>query len=120
MGRGIFGIDFGSTSFVLLNNQIDNYTGSYFRLHERTFQYIDPDHIAQLYLDSKMNPSLKFNFQSYDTKNKIEYSGDGLKMAFNTSQQNFSKIPGSPIAYWVSSKLLSAFQDGPMTTMHIL
>ena len=112
MGRGIFGIDFGSTSFVLLNNQIDNYTGSYFRLHERTFQYIDPDHIAQLYLDSKMNPSLKFNFQSYDTKNKIEYSGDGLKMAFNTSQQNFSKIPGSPIAYWVSSKLLSAFQDG--------
>lgn len=112
MGRGIFGIDFGSTSFVLLNNQIDNFTGSYFRLHERTFQYIDPDHIAQLYLDSKMNPSLKFNFQSYDTKNKIEYSDDGLKLAFNTSQQNFSKIPGSPIAYWVSSKLLSAFQDG--------
>ena len=111
MGRGIFGIDFGSTSFVLLNNQID-YSGRYFRLHERTFQYIDPDHIAQLYLDSKLNPSLKFNFQSYDTKNEIEYSNDGLQLAFNASQQSFIKIPGSPIAYWVSSKLLSAFQDG--------
>lgn len=112
MGRGIFGIDFGSTSFVLLNNQIDNYSGRYFRLHERTFQYIDPDHIAQLYLDSKLNPSLKFNFQSYDTKNEIEYSNDGLQLAFNASQQSFIKIPGSPIAYWISSKLLSAFQDG--------
>ena len=112
MGRGIFGIDFGSTSFVLLNNQIDNYSGRYFRLHERTFQYIDPDHIAQLYLDSKLNPSLKFNFQSYDTKNEIEYSNDGLQLAFNASQQNFIKIPGSPIAYWISSKLLSAFQVG--------
>lgn len=112
MGRGIFGIDFGSTSFVLLNNQIDNYSGRYFRLHERTFQYIDPDHIAQLYLDSKLNPSLKFNFQSYDTKNEIEYSNDGLQLAFNASQQSFIKIPGSPIAYWISSKLLSAFQVG--------
>lgn len=112
MGRGIFGIDFGSTSFVLLNNQIDNYSGRYFRLHERTFQYIDPDHIAQLYLDSKLNPSLKFNFQSYDTKNEIEYLNDGLQLAFNASQQSFIKIPGSPIAYWISSKLLSAFQVG--------
>lgn len=109
MGRGIFGIDFGSTSFVLLNNQIDNYSGRYFRLHERTFQYIDPDHIAQLYLDSKLNPSLKFNFQSYDTKNEIEYSNDGLQLAFNASQQSFIKIPGSPIAYWVRPKFLKSF-----------
>lgn len=31
---------------------------------------------------------------------------------YETSTESFSKIPGSPIAYWVSSKLLSAFQDG--------
>ena len=31
---------------------------------------------------------------------------------YETSMPNFSKIPGSPIAYWVSDKLLSAFQDG--------
>ncbi len=111
MGRGIFGIDFGSTSFVLLNNKIDNYSGRYFRLHERTFQYIDPDHIAQLYLNSKMNPSLKFNFQLYDTKNEIEYSDDGLQLVFNAFQQNFSKIPGNPIAYWISEKMITSFDN---------
>lgn len=31
---------------------------------------------------------------------------------YETSIKNFNKIPGNPIAYWVSSKLLSAFQDG--------
>lgn len=31
---------------------------------------------------------------------------------YETSSENFSKIPGSPIAYWISSKLISAFQDG--------
>lgn len=107
MGRGIFGVDFGSTSFVLLNNRIDDYKGKYFRLHERTFQFLDPDHIAQLYLDSKKNPSLRFNFQSYDTKNEIKYSENGLQLAFCAYQKNFSKIPGSPIAYWVSEKTIS-------------
>lgn len=107
MGRGIFGIDFGSTSFILLNNYLTEYMGRYFRLHERTFQYIDPQHIAQLYLDSKNDESLKFNFQEYDTQENIIYSIDGLKLAFKSQQENFSKIPGSPIAYWVSSKLLS-------------
>lgn len=110
MGRGIFGVDFGSTSFVLLNNRIDDYKGKYFRLHERTFQFLDPDHIAQLYLDSKKNPSLRFNFQSYDTKNEIKYSENGLQLAFCAYQKNFSKIPGSPIAYWVSKKFLNSFE----------
>lgn len=112
MGRGIFGVDFGSTSFVLLNSTVKEYKGKYFRLHERTFQYIDPDHISQLYLDSKIDSSIKFNFQNYDTKNKIEYTRDGLQIAFSVCQQNFGKIPGSPIAYWVSSKLVFAFQVG--------
>lgn len=112
MGRGIFGVDFGSTAFVLLNNKIENNKGRYFRLHERTFQYIDPDHIAQLYLDSKEDDSLLFDFQTYDTQNDIKYKDNGLKLSFITTQDNFKKIPGSPIAYWVSSKLLSAFQVG--------
>lgn len=120
MGRGIFGIDFGSTSFVLLNNQIDNYSGRYFRLHERTFQYIDPDHIAQLYLDSKLNPSLKFNFQSYDTKNEIEYSNDGLQLAFNAFQQSFSKIPGSPIAYWACNQIINDFKIGKSLNTYVV
>ena len=111
MGRGIFGVDFGSTAFVLLNKKIDNIKGRYFRLHERTFQYIDPDHIAQLYLDSKDNESLKFDFQSYDTQNDIKYTNNGLKLSFVTIQDNFNKIPGSPIAYWVPRNIFSMYRN---------
>lgn len=111
MGRGIFGIDFGSTSFILLNNYLTEYMGRYFRLHERTFQYIDPQHIAQLYLDSKNDESLKFNFQEYDTQENIIYSIDGLKLAFKSQQENFSKIPGSPIAYWCKANIIRVFEN---------
>lgn len=114
MGRGIFGIDFGSTSFILLNNYLTEYMGRYFRLHERTFQYIDPQHIAQLYLDSKNDESLKFNFQEYDTQENIIYSIDGLKLAFKSQQENFSKIPGSPIAYWVGYKTIKVFSNAKL------
>lgn len=31
---------------------------------------------------------------------------------YETSAENFSKIPGSPIAYWVSEKMLEAFEKG--------
>ena len=31
---------------------------------------------------------------------------------YETSAENFSKIPGSPIAYWVSEKMLGAFENG--------
>ena len=114
MGRGIFGVDFGSTAFVLLNNKIENITGRYFRLHERTFQYIDPDHIAQIYLDSKDNDSLKFDFQTYDTQNDIKYINSGSKLAFIANQSNFDKIPGSPIAYWCNLKTIKIFEESTL------
>ena len=31
---------------------------------------------------------------------------------YETDQSNFSKIPGSPVAYWASKKLTSAFEEG--------
>lgn len=33
MGRGIFGVDFGSTAFVIKKGKIENFKGKYFRLH---------------------------------------------------------------------------------------
>ena len=113
MGRGIFGVDFGSTSFVINNSKYDSYVGKYFRLHERTFQYIDPDHIGYLYLQSKNNPQVRYNFALYDTNQLPMISFfEGNKLSYYMDQTNFKKIPGSPIAYWISSKLITAFQVG--------
>lgn len=39
---------------------------------------------------------------------------ENCKYFFETSEDNFSKIPGSPVAYWVSKKFLEAFVKGTM------
>lgn len=33
---------------------------------------------------------------------------------FETSAENFSKIPGSPLAYWISEKVIKAFEVGEL------
>ncbi|MDD4615215.1 MAG: BREX-1 system adenine-specific DNA-methyltransferase PglX, partial [Caldisericia bacterium] len=35
---------------------------------------------------------------------------------YETSKENFSQIPGSPIAYWVSDNMLKAFKTGKLLT----
>ena len=52
MGRGIFGIDFGSVAFCIKNIKIPSYVGKYYKLYERTFQYIDPEDIRDIFLNA--------------------------------------------------------------------
>ena len=73
-----------TTSFVMRNSHINNYKGSYLRL-------IDP--ITQ------------------SGKEEMFLSGQNR---YTTIQCNFSQIPGSPIAYWASDKVLSVFQNGSL------
>ena len=86
LGRGIFGSDFGTTAFVIAKRRIENYRGSYRRLFEK-----------QVAVDSIEEKEQKF------------FSGKG---AFVGVQENFAKIPGSPVAYWVSDKVIAAFSQG--------
>ena len=71
-----------TTSFVFRNSHIDDYKGEYVRLIEPTNQQGKEDMFLQ-----------------------------GVNR-FVAKQDNFSKIPGSPIAYWASSKILDAFDKG--------
>ncbi len=71
-----------TTAFVIRKSHIADYKGEYCRLIEPTSQ------------QGKENMFL-------DGENR-----------YNTDQSNFSKIPGSPVAYWVSAGLLSAFATG--------
>ena len=36
---------------------------------------------------------------------------DDSKILFNASESDFSKIPGSPVAYWVSERFIAAFEN---------
>lgn len=59
--------------------------------------------------DYQSNFKRLVDYNTQDAKEK-EYFKD--ENSFTSSAISFSEIPGSPIAYWVSSKLFSAFQDG--------
>ncbi|MGQ1910986.1 BREX-1 system adenine-specific DNA-methyltransferase PglX [Marinifilum sp. RC60d5] len=113
LSRGIFGADFGSVSAVITKcKPKPTQSGVYFRLVERTFQEFYHSHLEKLFLSSKGDISFKYNFKKY-TKDSpsIFHSEEGLRIYYpNISQNHFSKLPGSPIAYWVSDKLVSIFE----------
>lgn len=113
LSRGVFGADFGSVSCVIQNAKSENATGTYFRLIERTFQEFDQKHLQILFEKTLKNHDFRYYFADY-TKDveDIVYSEKGAKIYYpNISQSNFAKIPGSPIGYWVSEKVLYAFDN---------
>lgn len=117
MGRGIFGIDFGSVSFCIKKENSRGRTGNYFRLHERNFQHIYYSDIEKLFLYSNGKPSFRYDFNLYrDEEGITEIPLHGTQIGPqlyypNILQSDFSKIPGSPIAYWLTEKMISSFKN---------
>lgn len=111
LSRGVFGADFGASSAVIVNVESKDTYGTYFRLIERTFQEFDQQHLRMLFEQTLANHDFKYNFKEY-TKDVISlpYSEEGNRIYYpHVSQQNFEKIPGCPIGYWVSEKIFSRF-----------
>lgn len=84
-GRGIFGSDFGTTSFIIAKAHIDSYKGSYRRLFNKNVEV-----------------------DSVETKERWFLEGKGAHLFV---QEKFELIPGSPIAYWVSDKFITIFNN---------
>ena len=114
MGRGIFGIDWGSTAFVISKTK-SNVSGVYFRLHKRNFQHIYYYHIEELFLKALNDHAFKYDFDSYRDEDVVSQeislnsSENGLQLYYVANQKNFEKIPGAPIGYWVSPKIQEIF-----------
>lgn len=81
MGNGVMGIAFGTAATVMLNKHISDYEGS--------FSYCENDDVNEDGVP-----------ESFPVQN------ERLKTA---KPDDFKKIPGSPVAYWVSNKLRSIF-----------
>lgn len=71
-----------TTTFTVRKSNIKDYNGKYCRLIGATSQ---------------------------EEKEKMFLNG---KNCYVTDQNNFSKIPGNPVAYWVSDKLIKVFKAG--------
>jgi hypothetical protein len=83
-GRGVFGSDFGSCCFCLRNLSIPNYRGIFRRLFEKAGAVATNDELAGRYFSAN---------------------------EFVTSNADFTKIPGSPVAYWASGTVRKVFSE---------
>lgn len=113
MGRGIFGIDWGSTAFTFCKEKKGT-KSIFFRLHKRNFQHLYAEHIGQLFLQVNINHDLKYDFDTYRDVDvtdlpyyNFENSDKGEIMYFECNQNNFEKIPGYLIGYWLTEKLIN-------------
>lgn len=82
-GRGIFGSDFGTTTFVFSKRKSNGYKGDYYRLFDKQGEVQSVEVRENAFLERKGH--------------------------FVSQQDGFSKIPGSPVAYWVSNNIINAF-----------
>ncbi|MCU4628795.1 BREX-1 system adenine-specific DNA-methyltransferase PglX [Acinetobacter variabilis] len=85
MGNGVMGIAFGTAATVMLNNHVNNYEGS--------FSYCENDDVNE-----------------FGIPKQFPVQNERLKTA---KPDDFKKIPGSPVAYWVSDKVREIFAHNP-------
>ena len=85
MGNGVMGIAFGTAATIMLNKHIGDYAGS--------FSYCEYDDLNENGVPKQ-----------FPVKNKR------LKTA---KPDDFKKIPGSPIAYWLNNNIYNFFKNSP-------
>lgn len=91
-GRGIFGSDFGTTTFVIQNIKITGFKGTYRRLFD-----------------------VQGEVEANEVREQQLLSGKGI---FVADQMNYAKIPGVPVAYWFSDIYTQKFTDDNMFTRY--
>ncbi|WP_448720605.1 Eco57I restriction-modification methylase domain-containing protein [Microbacterium natoriense] len=89
LGRGVFGSDFGSVAFVVVNAKGDGGRAVYRRLFEQHVDVRSVATIEALFLDRDYN-------------------------RYEVAQSDFAAIPGSPIVYWLSEKMRAVFAHPPI------
>ncbi|MGL5933200.1 MAG: BREX-1 system adenine-specific DNA-methyltransferase PglX [Cetobacterium sp.] len=113
IGYGVIGIAFGTTAFCLKNKISNDSKGQYFRMFDKIAQNIQTEDCATLFRLAVQNKDFKYNFDEYKSsegvKENLESNSIGKQIRFTTNQKDFEKIPGSPIAYWVSERVREIF-----------
>ena len=77
-----------TTTFIIQNSMNKDYVGTY----ERLISFDSQQAKETAYLEMIVNPE--------------------SDLIYRTNQTNYMKIPGSPIAYWVSNQLINSFEQG--------
>ncbi|MBU9721604.1 BREX-1 system adenine-specific DNA-methyltransferase PglX, partial [Bacillus alkalicola] len=84
LGRGIFGSDFGTVTFVFRNSHLNSYKGYYKKLINKQGEVDSVEKKEQKYFEMEKN--------------------------YYVCQENFKLINGSPFAYWASERILNLYK----------
>jgi hypothetical protein len=84
-GRGIWGSDFGSCSFTIRDNRLEGYKGTYKRLFEKQGSVACIEELERRFF---------------------------VKKNYVVLTKDLKKIPGSPIAYWLTYNEVGIFSKG--------
>ncbi|MGR4928237.1 BREX-1 system adenine-specific DNA-methyltransferase PglX [Bradyrhizobium sp. CAR08] len=87
-GRGVFGSDHGSVSFVIQKVKLVNYRGAYKRLFDK---------------QGSVSGNAELRNRFFESRNFTATSGE------------FQAVPGSPISYWISDRLREMFQGSAIS-----
>jgi hypothetical protein len=82
-GRGVWGSDFGSCSYILRRSLLQSLRGRFLRLFDKQGSVSSVEELQRRF---HVNPR------------------------FSTSNSDFKKIPGSPIGYWLSDEARGTFE----------
>ena len=111
MGRGNFGNDWGSIAFTLSKGQVHSPT-AFFKLYERTFYRIEPEHISRLFLTAKEDTSFRYNFAEYSSATfSTTKKSDGQKIYYLCNQRKFKRIKNSPFCYTFSDDIIEVINQ---------
>lgn len=93
LGRGLFGSDFGTVAFIIKTHPCTtDHKGIYRRLFKEHVEVRPVETIRNLFLNQNFG-------------------------WFTANQHDFQKIPGSPIAYWVSNEFRTIFSMPPLSSL---
>lgn len=119
MGRGIFGIDWGSTAFIAKKTKSDGTEANFFKLYRRNFQYISPKKISEIFRSALEDQNANFDFSEIRDETKVEQIDDDSsnnaiqKIVYRRSIAEFLNLPGFPLAYWIPDAWTEAYQKLP-------
>ena len=109
----VIGITFSTTAFCLKKG-IRNSQNNYFKLFDKVTRIMNAKDCDVLFRNCLKNKNYRYKFTNRSIREEMSENTasdpNGIILRYNFLQKDFEKIPGSPIAYWVSDKIREIFE----------
>jgi len=109
----VIGITFSTTAFCLKKG-IRNSQNNYFKLFDKVTRIMSAKDCDVLFRNCLKNKNYRYKFTNRSIREEMSENTasdpNGIILRYNFLQKDFEKIPGSPIAYWVSNHTREIFE----------